>query len=83
MDYLRSVQTLAAVGVLLKMARQANSDGKITPSEWNNILAYGLYPIFALHGIAIAPPPATSMFAVEVRTEIDRSIANTAKMLGQ
>lgn len=82
MDYLKTMQTMAALGVLLKMAKHANADGKVTPQEWSSILTYGLLPIFALHGINIVPPPPGSMFAIEMQTEVDRSIAQTGRMFG-
>lgn len=83
MNSLRSIQTLAAVEVLVKMTRKAALDGKISASEWSNILAYGVFPILVLHGIVVSPPSTQSIFAIELRTEIDRAIANTAKLLGQ
>jgi hypothetical protein len=80
-EYLKTVQTLAAVGVLVKLAKAANADRKITPQEWSNILSNGVIPLLAIHGVHVTVEPTTAL-ATEVRTDVDQAIARVRNIPG-
>lgn len=80
MDFQKMTQTLAAVAVLVKLAKQANTDRKISSQEWGNILANGVVPLLAIHGVNVALEPSTPL-ATEIRTDVTQVIARVGNIV--
>lgn len=53
---LKTLQTLAAVTVLVNLANEAKKDRKVTHDELMMILLNGLVPLLKLHGVELDLP---------------------------
>jgi hypothetical protein len=57
MDFMKLMQTAAAVGTLVQMVKAFKKDGTISKEEWGAIIAHGVVPILKVHGVTVDLPP--------------------------